>query len=97
MAGVRMHTPHPSPLDPPPAISFRSHHKSMAYFSRLAPLVLFFFIKRYSQMGGPWHNAPPNYAPVLLYYAKACIEKRGFLFAAERWGRGKTASKKTSQ
>ena len=41
MAGGRMHTPHPNPLDPPLAISYRNHQKNPAYFSHLAPLVNF--------------------------------------------------------
>ena len=45
MAGGRMHTPYPIPLDTPLAISHRNHQKSLAYFSHLAPLVLFFFGK----------------------------------------------------
>ena len=59
MAGGRMHTFHPIPLDPPQVISYRNHQKGLAYFSYLAPLVLFFFTKRPSQNGGLWHNAPP--------------------------------------
>ena len=58
MAGGRMHTPHPTPQ----AISYRNHQKSLAYFSHLAPLILFFFTKRQSQKkegGGAWHNGPP--------------------------------------
>ena len=51
MAG-RMHTPHPTLLDPPLAISYRNHYKSMAYFSHLAPLALSFFTKKQSQKGG---------------------------------------------
>ena len=46
MVGGRMHTPHPTPLDPPLAIIYRNHQKSLAHFSHLAPLVLFFFTKR---------------------------------------------------
>ena len=52
MAGGRMHTPHPTPLDPPLAISYGNHQKGMAYFSHLAPLVLLFFTKKQSQKGG---------------------------------------------
>ena len=45
------------PLDPPLAISCRNHQKSLAYFSHLAPLVLFFFTKRQSQKkGGGGHG-----------------------------------------
>ena len=58
MAGGRMDTPYPTPLDPPLAISYGNHQKSLAYFSHLAPLVLFLCAKRHSQKGGPWHNAP---------------------------------------
>ena len=36
MAGGKMHTPHPTTLDPPLAISYRNHQKSMAYFSHLS-------------------------------------------------------------
>ena len=56
-----MHTPHPTPLDPTLAISYRNHQKSLAYFSHLTPLVLFFFTKRQSQKG-PWH---PNFSFML--------------------------------
>ena len=60
MAGGRMHTPHPTSLYPPQAVSYRNHQKSLVYFSHLAPLNLFFFTKRQSQKGGEaWPNAPP--------------------------------------
>ena len=39
------------------AISYRNHEKSLAYFSYLAPLILFFFTKRQSQRGA-CHNYP---------------------------------------
>ena len=55
MAGGRTHTPHPTPL----AISYRNHHKSLAYFSHLAPLILFFFTKRQSQKEGVGHGTMP--------------------------------------
>ena len=60
MAGGMVHTPHPTPLDPPLAISYKNHQKSLAYFSHLAPLILFFFIKesRGEDQEGVWHNAP---------------------------------------
>ena len=41
MAGGRMHAPHPTSL----AISYKNHQKSLAYFSHLAPLILFFLLK----------------------------------------------------
>ena len=61
MASGWMHTPHPTPLDAPLAISYKIHQKSLAYFSYLAPLVLFFFTNRQSQKGGggAWHNPFP--------------------------------------
>ena len=37
-----MHTLYPTFLDPPLAISYINHQKSLACFSHLAPLVLFF-------------------------------------------------------
>ena len=54
MAGGRMHRLmlHPTPLDSPLAISYRNHQKSLAYFSHLPPLVLFFFTKEQSQKRG---------------------------------------------
>ena len=58
MAGGWMHTPHPTLLDPPLAISYRNHQKSMAYFSHLAPLV-FFFTKGQSQKGVGGHGTMP--------------------------------------
>ena len=54
MAAGRMHSPYPPPgFDPRfPAISYGNHQKSVAYFSHLAPLILFIFTKRRSQKGG---------------------------------------------
>ena len=43
MAGGRMHNSHATPLDPPLAVSYRNLQKSLAYFSHLAPLVVFFY------------------------------------------------------
>ena len=42
MAGGRMHTPHPTPLDPPLTISYRNHQKNLAHFNHMAPSVFFF-------------------------------------------------------
>ena len=47
------------PLDPPLAISYRNHQKSLAYFSHLAPFILFFFTKRQSQKGRAMAQCPP--------------------------------------
>ena len=65
-----MHTPHPNPLDASHAIIYRNHQKSLAYFSHLAPLILFFFTKRQIQKGGgggetglPWYGGS---APLVL-------------------------------
>ena len=65
MAGERMHIPHPTPLYPPLAISYRNYQKSLAYFSHLAPLILFFYEKA-KLKGVAWLNATPThkYAPV---------------------------------
>ena len=64
----RMHTPHPTPLDLPLAISYRSHQKSLAYFGHLAPLILFFLLKgRVKTEGGMALRPPPKYAPALGY------------------------------
>ena len=38
IAGGKMHTPHPTPLDSPLAISYKNHQTIWAYFSHLAPL-----------------------------------------------------------
>ena len=43
MAGGRRHTPDSTLLDPPRAISYKNHQKSVAYFSHLAPFSLLFF------------------------------------------------------
>ena len=51
MAGGSMHTPHPTPLDSPLAISYRNHQKIQAYFSHLTPLALFLFTEKQSQKG----------------------------------------------
>ena len=76
VAGGRMHTPRPTPLDPPLAISYRSH----AYFSYLAPLILFFFTKRQSQNGGHGTMPPPKYAPVAIVHLWIYIFDRIKLF-----------------
>ena len=34
MTGRRTHTPHPTPLDPPLAISYGNYQKSLAYLRR---------------------------------------------------------------
>ena len=49
IAGGRMHTLHPNPLA---IISYGNHQKSLAYFSHLAPLVLFFFYQKAESKGG---------------------------------------------
>ena len=52
---VEVNTYPSSPLlDPPLTISYESHQKSLAYFSHLAPFIL--FTKRQSQMGGRGHG-----------------------------------------
>ena len=56
MTDGRMHTLILAPLDPPLAISHRNHQNSLAHFSHLAPLILFFFTKRQSQKGGGGHG-----------------------------------------
>ena len=58
-----MHTSHPTPLNAPLAISYRNHQKSLAYFSHLAPLVLFFCAKKQSQKRGGYGTVDPKYAP----------------------------------
>ena len=39
-------------------LSYRKHQMSLAYFSHLTPLVLFFFTEKQSQKGRACHNAP---------------------------------------
>ena len=56
MAGGRMHIPYPTPLDSSLTISYRNHQKNVAYFSHLAPLVLFFLLEGRVKRGGAWHN-----------------------------------------
>ena len=62
MDGGRMHTSHPIPLDPPLAISYGNHQKSLAYFSHLAvgtiSFVLFYEKAESKGGGGAWHNSP---------------------------------------
>ena len=47
------------PLDPPLAISYRNHQKSLVYFSNLTPLILFYFTKKQSYKGGMAQCFPP--------------------------------------
>ena len=48
-----------------PGHKLQKPRKSRAYFSRFAPLMLFFFTKRQGQKGehGSMFPLPPNYAP----------------------------------
>ena len=57
MTGGRMHVPHPTPLDPPLAVIY--HQKSLAYFSHLTPLVLFFLVKGRVKREGGEHGTMP--------------------------------------
>ena len=41
-AGEGVHTPYPTTMDPPLAISYTNHQKSLAYFSYLAPFALLY-------------------------------------------------------
>ena len=60
MAGGRCITLILPSLDTSLAISYTNHQKSLACFSHLASLGLFFFTKRHSQKGkGAWHNGLP--------------------------------------
>ena len=63
MAVGRMHIPHPTPLDSPLTISYRNHQKNLAYFSHLAPLVLFFLLKNRVKGG---HSTMAPYLNTLL-------------------------------
>ena len=60
MAGGWMYAPHPTPLDPPLAISYRNHQKSLAYFIHLAPVVLFFLLKGRVKRGRGTAQCPLN-------------------------------------
>ena len=65
MAGERMHTFHPSALDPPLAISYRNHKNSLIYryFSHLGTLIfILFLLKGRVKREGAWHNACPHVA-----------------------------------
>ena len=50
---------HPSSYPLPLAISYKNHEKSLARFSHLAPLVLFFFTKSRVKRGGGGHVTMP--------------------------------------
>ena len=75
MAGGRMHTPHPTPLDPPLAVSCRNHQNSLVYFSPLAPLILFFFNKKAESKRGAWNNAQMSYKYRSLIVLRCPIKK----------------------
>ena len=71
IAGGWMYTHHPTPLDRPlrpwlKAISYRNYQKSLAYFSHLAPLVLFFLLKGRVKRGGHGTMPPPPLNTLLL-------------------------------
>ena len=68
MVGGRIHTSHLTPLDLPLAISYRKHQKSLAYFSHLAPQILFFyiFVERQSQKQKHGTILPPPPPPPLI-------------------------------
>ena len=52
-------TSHPTPLDPPLAISYENHQKSLAYSSYLAPLILFTLLKGKVKRAGVVLGAMP--------------------------------------
>ena len=58
MADGRMHAPHPTPLYPPLAISYRNHQKSLAYFSHLIITISSFvlFYQKAESKGGRGHG-----------------------------------------
>ena len=60
MADGRMHTPHPTPLHPPLALSCRNHQKSLAYFSYLIGTINLNVLL----LKGRVKSSPPKYAPV---------------------------------
>ena len=70
MAGGRMHSLYPSsyPLDPPLAIGYKNHQKSLTYFSHLIGIISFvlFLLKgrvtRGGSGGGHGTMRPPKYA-----------------------------------
>ena len=55
MAGGRMHAPHPTPRIRPRPLTTETI-KSLAYFSHLAPLILFFLLKGRVKSDGAWPN-----------------------------------------
>ena len=83
MAGGKMDTPypHPTPLDPLRAVSYRNHQKCLAYFSHLEPLVLFSFTKRQTQKGGLCHNAP---LPRNMHLLRTVVKVKKIFRSADR-------------
>ena len=60
MAGGKMHTPHPTLLDSPLAISYKNHQKNLAYFSHLIGTITFaHFYKKAESKGGDGHGTMP--------------------------------------
>ena len=68
IAGGRIYTAHPTPLDPSLTISYRNHQKNPIYFSHLAPLVLFFYSKRQGQKEGMAQCLPPINTPLCTMF-----------------------------
>ena len=66
MSSGRMHAPHANPLDPSLAIMYGNHRKSLAYFSHLAPLILFFLLKGRVTRGGGMAQLNAAAAALLL-------------------------------
>ena len=81
MAGGRMHNPHPTPLDPPLAISYRNHQKSLVCFSHLAPLIVLFTERRSEKEGG--HGPIPPLNTLLLWAMQKYF--RSLRLKAEAW------------
>ena len=77
MAGGRVHTSHSTPMDPPLAISYRNHQKSLQPLGTIS-FVLFLLKGRVKKGGGgkAWHDALLNTLLVVTW----C----GF-FKADRW------------
>ena len=64
MAGGRMHIPHPTPLDSPLTISYRTIKRIWHISVTFGTISIVLFTKRQSQKGGVWHNGPLLNSPL---------------------------------
>ena len=73
-----MHTPHPTPLDPPLAISMQKPSKEYGIFQLLGTINFVLVYKKTKSKGGGEAQCPPKYATGSVANVKGDIAQMSF-------------------